>query len=146
MSDLSKRFERAVVSTHKKLISENRIMPQKVEEGILVGDVLIVNNDTLKDLYRNQILLYKDINLNSVAIKMANLLALRTSYNTVQELYRLDQEFGKWFTDSQILRASYEKTLKKQDYEKSDLLWARYIESRDRANIARSKVISLSQF
>ena len=146
MSDLSKRFERAVVSTHKKLISENRIMPKKVEEGILVGDVLIVNNDTLKDLYRNQILLYKDINLNSVAIKMANLLALRTSYNTVQELYRLDQEFGKWFTDSQILRASYEKTLKKQDYEKSDLLWARYIESRDRANIARSKVISLSQF
>jgi len=132
MTQISRRLEQIV----RRELSKN-IIPVKTLDGILVGDVLITNQDNLKFLYRKSQLLYSEIHLNSVAIKMANILALRHSHVSVDLLYRADQEYGKWFVDSQMLRAQHQKAIHTQDYDRADMLWARYSESRDRTVTAK---------
>ena len=134
MTQISRRLEQIV----RKELSKN-IIPVKTPDGILVGDVLITNQDNLKFLYRKSQLIYAEIHLNSVAINMANILALRHSHVSVDLLYRADQEYGKWFVDSQMLRAQHQKAIHTQDYDRADMLWARYSESRDRTVTAKNQ-------
>lgn len=141
MTQISRRLEQIV----RRELSKN-IIPVKTSEGILVGDILITNRLNLKFLQRNQQLLYSEIHLNSIAIKMANILALRRDSVTVETLWRADQEYGKWFVDSQLLRAQHQKALHNQDYDRADMLWARYSESRDRTVSAKKQAERLLQF
>jgi hypothetical protein len=141
MTQISRRLEQIV----RKELSKN-IIPVKTPEGILVGDILITNQLNLKFLYRNQQLLYSEIHLNSIAIRMANILALRHNSVAVETLWRADQEYGKWFVDSQMLRAQHQKALHNQDYDRADMLWARYSESRDRTVSAKKQAERLLQF
>ena len=134
MTQISRRLEQIV----RRELSKN-IIPVKTPDGILVGDVLITNQDNLKFLYRKSQLIYSEIHLNSVAIKMANILALRHSHVSVDVLYRADQEYGRWFVDSQMLRAQHQKAIHTQDYDRADVLWARYSESRDRTVTAKNQ-------
>ena len=138
MTQLSKRLEQIV----KKELSKN-IIPVKTEHGILVGEVLIVNDGPIKSLYRNNELLYKEIHLNSVAIRIANILAFKKQSILADELYAADQEYSRWFVDSQMLRAQYQKSLSNQDYDRADMFWARYQESRDRTITAKNRAESL---
>ena len=138
MTQLSKRLEQIV----KRELS-NSIVPVKTTEGILVGDILIASNGPIKNIYKDNELLYKEIHLNAIAIKIANLLAFRTGILTVQNLYNADQEYGRWFVDSQMLRAQYQKAISTQDYDRADMLWARYQESRDRTLSAKNRAESL---
>ncbi len=138
MTQLSKRLEQIV----KKELSKN-IIPVKTENGILVGEVLIVNDGPIKSLYRNNELLYKEIHLNSVAIRIANILAFRKQSILADELYKADQEYSRWFVDSQMLRAQYQKSISNQDYDRADVFWARYQESRDRTITAKNRAESL---
>ena len=140
MTQISRRLEQIV----RKELSKN-IIPVKTLDGILVGDILITNQDNLKFLYRKSQLIYGEIHLNSVAIKMANILALRHSHMSVDLLYRADQEYGRWFVDSQMLRAQHQKALHNQDYDRADMLWARYSESRDRTFTAKKSAERLLQ-
>ena len=134
MTQISRRLEQIV----RRELSKN-ILPVKTPDGILVGDVLITNQDNLKFLYRKSQLIYTEIHLNSVAIKMANILALRHSHVSVDLLYRADQEYGRWFVDSQMLRSQHQKAINAQDYDRADMLWARYSESRDRTVTAKNQ-------
>lgn len=139
MNDISKRFENFVKSANKHLIEQGIILPVKTDKGILIGDVLITNDYNLKTVhFRNQI--YKEIYLNSAAIEIATLLALRKSQNRIDELYQLDQEYGRWFVDNQYLLSLHRKAREKQDFDRVDMLWAKYIESRDRAQSAKLKL------
>jgi hypothetical protein len=138
MTQLSKRLEQIV----KKELS-NSIIPVKTENGILVGEILIVSEGSIKSLYKNTELLYKEIHLNSIAIKIANILALRKQHILADELYKADQDYGRWFVDSQMLRAQYQKAVSNQDFERADMLWARYQESRDRTISAKNRAESL---
>lgn len=133
MTRLSRRLEQIV----RKELSKT-IIPVKTEEGILVGEILIISDGTLKSLYRNKELLYKEIHLNAIAIKMANILAFQKGSILVDSMYRADQEYGKWFTDSQMLRAQYQKAVSNEDFDRADFLWAKYQESRDRAMTAKN--------
>jgi hypothetical protein len=141
MTQISRRLEQIV----RKELSKN-IIPVKTPEGILVGDILITNQLNLKFLHRNQQLLYSEIHLNSIAIRMANILALRHNSVAVETLWRADQEYGKWFVDSQLLRAQHQKALHNQEYDRADMLWARYSESRDRTVSAKKQAERLLQF
>jgi hypothetical protein len=141
MTQISRRLEQIV----RKELSKN-IIPVKTPEGILVGDILITNQLNLKFLHRNQQLLYSEIHLNSIAIRMANILALKRNCIAVESLWRADQEYGKWFVDSQLLRAQHQKALHNQDYDRADMLWARYSESRDRTVSAKKQAERLLQF
>jgi hypothetical protein len=141
MTDISKRLEQ----TLRSAIQKNPILPVKVADGILVGDAKIVSEDHIKHIWFKDQLIYKDVSLNAVAIKLANILARRSSTVYADAIYRADQDYGRWFIESQMLRAQYQKALTVKDYDKSDTLWARYCESRDRAVSARNYAQSLAQ-
>jgi hypothetical protein len=140
MTQISRRLEQIVSSELKK-----NLIPLKTDQGILVGDVLIVSKGSIKDLVRNTEVIYKDVYLNAVAIKLANLLAFRKTNLTTDQLYHADQEYGRWFVDSQLLRTQYQKAISNQNYDRADVLWARYCESRDRTHTAKNRVESLTR-
>jgi hypothetical protein len=141
MANISNKLEQVVNS---KLKAHDQLLPIKVEEGILVGDVLIVSEGSIKHLWQNNELVYEHIYLNAVAIKIANLLARKLSKVTADAIYREDQEYGKWFIDSQILRTRFQQALDVHDTERADILWARYCESRDRAIITKNSAQTLA--
>lgn len=140
MTDISKRLEQAL----KSVIKNSPILPVKVVDGILVGNVKIVSNKNLKDLWLNGDLVYKEISLNKSAITLANMLAKNGVTIQSDELYKADQEYGRWFTESQILRTQYQKAVNTQNYDRADMLWARYCESRDRTIITKARAENLS--
>lgn len=146
MTNVSKKLADLISSTHKKLIDQNRIMPVKTPDGILVGSVLIVSENNVKHLVKNSQVVYHNIALNSVAIKLANMLANNYATHQMDALYRADQEYGRWYIDSQFLSASHYRAVAAQDYDRSDMLWARYIESKDRALTAKKKAEALAAF
>ena len=139
MTNISKRLER-VVSTE---LSKN-IIPVKVDGGILVGDVLIASEGAIKNIWQHNELKYKEISLNAVAIKLANLLARRGSSILADSIYTADQEYGRWFIDSQMLRAQYQNALNNKDHDRADMLWAKYCESRDRTILSKNRAERLA--
>ena len=141
MTDISKRLEQ----TLRSAIQKNPILPVKVADGILVGDAKIISEGSIKHILFKGQMIYKDVSLNAVAIKLANILARRSSIIHADAIYRADQDYGRWFIESQMLRAQYQKALTVKDYDKADTLWARYCESRDRAVSARNYAQSLAQ-
>ena len=144
MTNISKRLEQVVSSAQQKLIEKHQILPIKVAEGILVGDVLIVSEGIVKHLKYRDSYLYKNIFLNAAAIRIANMLAVNKSSVLADNLYRLDQEYGRWYHDSQLLRAQYQRSIQNRDHDRADMLWARYCESRDRAINAKNIVQRLA--
>jgi len=144
MTNISKRLEQVVSSAQQKLIEKHQILPIKVAEGILVGDVLIVSEGIVKHLKYIDKFLYKNIYLNAAAIRIANMLAVNKHSIQADNLYRLDQEYGRWYHDSQLLRAQYQRSVNNQDHDRADTLWARYCESRDRAINAKNIVQRLA--
>jgi hypothetical protein len=143
MSDVSRRFEQLVARSYKKLADYNQMMPVKTVQGILVGDVLISSRGCIKDLYRNNELIYSDISLNEVAIRMANLLAARKYQNLCDQLYSADQDYGRWFTEWQILKEQYRKAKLVNDFDRADILYSRYQEVKHRAESAKKSVLVL---
>ena len=141
MTKISRRLSQVV----NKELSQT-ILPVKTAEGILVGDVLIVSEVNLKHLQRNGQWLYRDIYLNLAAIKLANMLALHQNTSKIQQIYRADQDYGRYYADSQLLRASYEKAVKSQDFERADIFWARYTEKKDQARAAKQRLEALVVF
>ncbi len=139
---MAKNIQNRLDSIVSKELAKN-IIPLKTEKGILVGDVLIVNEGNIKHIIRNNELIYKDISLNATAIKLANMLATDRMSIKIDQIYSADQEYGRWFVDSQMLRAQYQKYLNNSDFERADNAWARYQESRERALNAKKYVESL---
>ena len=146
MSNIRRQLDNVIANTHQKLYNSDQILPLKVSEGILVGNVLISSEGTYKNLHQYGNIVYKNISLNVVAIKLANLLAKNSNNAFLDTLYTADQEYGRWFLDSQILRSQYQRALTNKNYEKSDTLWARYCESRDKALTAKHAVTTLVNF
>jgi hypothetical protein len=140
MTDISKRLEQTIRSA----ISNSPILPVKVDDGILVGDAKIVSEGAVKHVYYKGQLVYKEISLNAVAIKLANLLAKRQSTVTADKVYRADQEYGRWYIDSQMLRSQYQRAEANLDFDRSEILWTKYCASRDRALVAKNHAQGLA--
>jgi len=140
MTDISKRLEQ----TLRSAIQKAPILPVKVDGGILVGNVLITSNGSLKDLWQHDSVVYREVSLNKVAIKLANMLAKHGNSYQTDTIYKADQEYGRWFNESQILRTQYQKALNNQDYDRADMLWARYCESRDKVLSAKARAETLA--
>ena len=121
-------------------------MPVKTEEGILVGTVLIVSNESVKDIYNKGKLIYKEVSLNQVVIRLANILTKDGKTIKADEIYRADQEYGKFLTESQLLRKQYQKARESADHDKADMLLARYCTVRDKAIAAKKQVLALVVF
>lgn len=140
MAKISNRFEQIL----KSAIEKNPILPVKVAGGILVGDVLIESNGNLKNIWKDHKLVYSDVSLNKSAITIANLLAKRKDLFLVEKIFKADQEYGKWYQDSQLLRHQHSKLIANKDFDKSDIIWARYTESKIKATQAKEEVDRLT--
>lgn len=140
MTVISKKFE---VIINKQL--SKFILPVKTDRGIILGDVLITSNGTLKTIWKNDRIRYDNIYLNSVAIQIAKLLLNKDQSYKADNLYTLDQEYGKWLNDSLLLKSQYERAKQSEQTDKADILWARYIESRERTIHAKIRVDTLAR-
>jgi hypothetical protein len=145
MDKLQQKLSRVIDKTHRKLLETKSIMPVKIPEGILVGDVKIVPDGCVKNLYQNGDLIFPSISLNCAAIKIANLLATRSRDNQAFKIWRADQDYGKWYTDCHFLMHTYQTALHNQDYEKADIIYSRYQQSKERARKAKLAVESLTR-
>lgn len=139
MTDIQRRLDQVV---SKELA--NNIIPVKTDQGILVGSILIVSEGSVKHLYRTDVCVYNNISLNAVAIKLANALAKNQNSVKMDQLYRADQEYGRWFVDSQMLLTKYRSATKNKDYDRADTLWAKYCESKERTSSAKSTAVGLT--
>jgi len=90
MTRISQRLEHIV----RKELLQNPI-PVRTTEGILVGDILIQSQGHMKNLLRGGEIVYREIHLNAVAIRMANLLCLRQSSLIIDRIYAADQDYGR---------------------------------------------------
>jgi len=140
MTRISQRLEHIV----RKELLQNPI-PVRTTEGILVGDILIQSQGHIKNLLRNGEIVHGEIHLNAVAIRIANLMCLRQSSLIIDRIYAADQDYGRWFVDSQLLRSQYQKAKDSGDHDRADILWARYSESRDRTVAAKNLADSLTK-
>lgn len=143
MNEISRKFEQLISSTQKKLAADNRVMPIKTDQGILVGNVLIACQDSLKTLSCKGEIIYANVNLNQAAITLANLTALNKNHDLREQIYRNDQEYGKWYRDYQLLLAQYQRARTRQDYDKADIFQSRYELAKSRAESAKRTVMSL---
>lgn len=145
MTNLRKRFEQVVANTNRKLIQQQQILPVKTVDGILVGCVTIKSRDTLKDIWIKDRLIYESISLNKAAIKIANILAV-FKHTTAQseQLYKLDQDYGRLFVESQTLRTRLHISRQQGDFEKADVYLARYQVAKDRLETAKRQVLALA--
>lgn len=141
MTEISKRLEQII----RKELSSN-IIPVKISEGILVGNVLIASKEHLKFLYKNGELIYGEIFLNKAAIFIANIMAKNNFSTLADQVYQADKDFSTYFIDSQLMRANYEKSIKNKDFDRADMYWSRYEQAKDRAQMAKSRVESLTKY
>lgn len=140
MSTIVSRLEQIV----KHAVKHAPIIPVKTPQGILVGNVLIESCGSLKNLWQHNQLVYKEIYLNAAAIKIANNLAKQGRIPSNNEIYTADQNYGRWFTDSQLLYQVYLSSVSAGNHDRADILWAKYCETRDRSQLAKQKVNRLS--
>jgi len=144
MSNLQKNLDRVISTVQRRLVEAKNIIPVKTQQGLLVGNVLIVSRGALKDLIINSELVYGSISLNKVAIKMANLLALSPfKYRTsIDKLYEADENFGKALEDYQIFRKKYNE-YKHINPDQADIYMARMCYSRDKATYYKKQALGL---
>jgi hypothetical protein len=143
MTDISKRFEQLIAQSARRLNENNEILPIKTSKGILVGDVLITSHGNLKNLYKKDELIFKEISLNEVAIRLANLLARNKDPHYCDRLYKEDQDYGRWFVEWQLLKQQYHNAVKSKDLVKSDVLLARYEDVKLKAELAKNNALRL---
>lgn len=146
MSDVSKRFEQLVKSTYKKFLDQGTILPVKTDDGVLVGDVLIKSDGPLKNIYKNNILLYKEVSLNAVAIRIANLLAWNKNRKRCDDLYKKDIEYSRYYIDSKIFIDNYHRALAAGNEVRADILWTRYEIAKEKAVWAKEQAEELAAF
>ena len=140
MTRVFKKLEQVVKQELKK-----NIIPVKTNDGVLVGNVLIKSESNVKHLVVDNQQIFENISLNCVAIKLANMLALKQDFIIMQQIYKADQEYGKWYTDCQLLMHSHRNAVKISDNSKADVLMARYRESKGKAVLAKEIAERLSK-
>ena len=112
-------------------------IPVKTANGILIGDVEIISEGSLKHLRQSGRIKYNGIFLNATAITLANMLALRKDKAEINKIYKADQAYGLYYVDSQQLRIRYNQAVEDNDAFGVDMFWARYTERCDRVNAAK---------
>ena len=139
MHSLRNKIASVVATTHQKLIADKTILPVVVSDGILVGNVLIVSDDTVKHLKQYNKWVYTNIHLNAVAIKLANLVATENTRFIANQLYEADREYARWFVDSQLLKLRYIEFDSAKDYDRAEIIWAKYFESNSKTVAAKKR-------
>ena len=146
MTDIQKKLDRVIRNVHKTLAKQDFVIPQKTEEGILIGNVLMVSEGVHKNLFNANTmeLLYKNIHLNKCAIRMANLIALGRDRHKIQQIYQADQKFGAALSDYGMFKDKFIRAKKQNDDFKQDLYIARMLHAKDKYESAKFQAIRLT--
>jgi len=146
MNNIQKKLDRVIHKVHKDLANKDFVIPQKTDQGILIGSVLMVSREVYKDLYyaSNMELIYKNIHLNKCAIKIANLIALQRDTHLINKIYQADQKFGAALSDYGVFKDKFIRAKKQKDEFKEDLYIARMLHARDKYEAAKFQAIRLS--
>jgi len=145
MSKLQHNLDRVISNVQKRLLDSKTLIPTKTEQGIVVGNALIVSRGCLKDVYYKKDLMYSGISLNKVAIKVANLMAAGYARNPeIKELIEVDQKFGQALEDYQIFKDKYHNARQLGDQFKMDLYLARLCYSKDLAAYHKNRANGLA--
>jgi hypothetical protein len=136
MTKIQQQLDGVISKVQRNLARNEFLIPQKTDQGIAVGNVLIVSRGSLKDLYRNGDLVIKDISLNKTAIKLANWLAISPMryQEKIKELHDADSKFGTALDEYQLFKDKYHKARTVGDQFRMDLYLARMCYSKDTAN------------
>jgi len=142
---IQQRLDTVIARVNKKLAQNEIVIPQKTERGILVGPVLIESVGALKNVYYNDNLLFANVSLNKVAIKIANLLALdSTRYQQkIDQLIFVDNKFGAALADYQMFKDRLSKAHREQDQFKIDMYLARLGYAKSGAEYWKKQALSL---
>ena len=146
MTEISKRFEQVIRSTQKRLFEQGALMPVKVKDGILVGSAKIICEGTFKTISIDDQVLYEKVSLNEAAIKIANIVACGKSLSSADEIYKLDQQYYKHFSDCSFYLDKYHAACNQNDEFRSDLFWIRYQEAKYNSEYYKDRVNRLSAF
>jgi hypothetical protein len=143
--NIQQRLDTVIARVNKKLVQNEFVIPQKTERGILVGPVLIESAGALKNIYYNDTLVFADISLNKVAIKIANLLAIdSTRYQQkIDQLVHVDNKFGAALSDYQMFKDRLSKAHREQDQFKIDMYLARLGYAKSSAEYWKKQALSL---
>lgn len=145
MTRIQQTLDRVISNVQKKLLDSKTVIPQKTEHGIVVGNALIVSRGCLKDIHYKGEILYPNISLNKVAVKIANLLA--SGYRQtpqITELLDADLKFGQALEDYQFFKNKYNNARTLGDQFKMDLYLARMCYSKDNAAYHKNRATSLA--
>lgn len=143
MTELSKRFEKLIFSYYHKQSGKGEILPVKTAEGIWLNHVLITNHSTLKDIIVFGDTVYAGVNLNEVAIAIAKRIVKKQDHAITEQLYRADQDYGKWLSDWLVLKESRARAVKSRDYDRVDILDSRLFDARLQADHYKKTALSL---
>jgi hypothetical protein len=145
MNDLRKKLDTVISNVQTKLIKSGQPMPVKIENGIQIGKIRVINRGSFKDIYDNDQLMYEGIHLNKIAIKIANFAAVSFYKNQLEiaKLYEADRSFGHALSDYLMFREKYQASLLKSDDVRSDIFMARMCYSKDKAEYYKKQALSL---
>ena len=146
MTDVSKRFESLVKKTYKKFLDQGTILPVKTDKGIQVGRALIVSKGAYKDIVVQNKVLYADIALNAVAIKIANLVAWNERESEQASLYDLDGKYCRYFNDSKIFLHHYHMAVNTNNEARAEIMWIRYEDAKEKAISIKEKAEQMLKF
>jgi|TARA_B110000285_G_scaffold48382_1_gene54736 hypothetical protein len=146
MTNISKRFEQLVTKTYREFLEQGTILPSKSEKGIHVGDVLIQSDGPFKNILKRDKLIYKDISLNVIAIRIANLLAWNEDKALQDSLFAADLLYSRYYTDSNIFLDRYHRACNSCDEVKAEVMWCRYEDAKYKAINAKSEAERLAAF
>ena len=146
MTNISKRFEQLVTKTYREFLEQGTILPTKSDKGIHVGDVLIQSDGPFKNILKKDKLVYENISLNAVAIRIANLLAWNENKGLQDRLFAADLYYSRHYVDSNIFLDRFHRACNAKDELKADIMWTRYEDAKFRAINAKSEAEQLAEF
>jgi len=146
MTNISKRFEQLVTKTYREFLEQGTILPTKSDKGIHVGDVLIQSDGPFKNILKKDKLVYENISLNAVAIRIANLLAWNENKGLQDKLFAADLYYSRHYVDSNIFLDRFHRACNAKDELKADIMWTRYEDAKFRAINAKSEAEQLAEF
>jgi hypothetical protein len=147
MTKIQQRLDGVISKVQRNLARNEFLIPQKTDQGIAVGNVLIVSRGSLKDLYQNGEPVIINISLNKAAIKLANWLAISPMryQEKIKELQDADSKFGTALDDYQLFKDKYHKARTVGDQFRMDLYLARMCYSKDTANYWKNHAQDLAR-
>ena len=146
MTNISKRFEQLVTKTYREFLEQGTILPSRSDKGIHVGDVLIQSDGPFKNILKKDKLVYENISLNAVAIRIANLLAWNKNKGLQDRLFAADLYYSRQYVDSNRFLDRFHRACNAKDELKADIMWTRYEDAKYRAINAKSEAEQLAEF